>query len=88
MTSINLSEQSQGGSGIADKKKPTTVAKRVQGIFHTIDLFGFDVSFRENGNSQLTTNCGSFVSLLIFILIVIYGSNKFTMMVTKGDTNY
>jgi len=77
-------------SAVKTKKKQTNQTKlqRATDFFHTIDLFGHEVSLRENGKTKLRTTFGTLVSLAIFVLIAIYGSSKFQIMVTLGDTKY
>ena len=57
-------------------------------MFQAFDLFGHDVSFRENGRDQLKTYFGALISVAILTLVLIYGVNQYKLLVTKGDTNY
>ena len=54
--------------------------------FKKIDLFTTDVSFRENGGSSFGSIFGASMSLIIAIVVIIYGASKFTIMLDYEDT--
>ena len=46
-------------------------------VMKGLDTFGFDVpTFKMRGKSRIDTLCGGVVSVIIFILVIIYSSIK------------
>ena len=54
--------------------------------FKKIDFFSSDVSFRENGGGSFGSIFGASMSLIIAIVVIIYGASKFTIMLDYEDT--
>ena len=52
-----------------------------------VDLFGQNVTFRENKGQSFSTLCGSFISILIISIVAFYGANKTVILKEKEDTN-
>ena len=72
-------------------KKTKAVRSRLDQLnsaFQRLDLFGSDVSLRENGQEQFTTCFGALISLLILIVVFNYTVKKYTTVVEYGDTVY
>ena len=72
-------------------KKTKAVKSRLDQLnnaFQRLDLFGSDVSLRENGQEQFTTCFGALISLLILIVVFNYAVDKYTTLVEYGDTVY
>ena len=67
------------------KKQKETKLTQFSSVFQKVDLFGTDVSFRENGKDHFTTNCGAITSILIIALVVIYGYEKFLICSNRED---
>ena len=55
------------------------------GFFQQLDFFGENLSFREDKKNSFTTNCGAILSLLIMMLVAIYGQKKFVDMIDRED---
>ena len=55
---------------------------------HSVDMFSFDVQFRENRQEKFTTYFGSVMSLFIIILVGYYSIVKFQVLMTYGDTKF
>ena len=54
----------------------------------TFDLFKTSFNFRQNGQDALATPCGVILSLLILMVIIFYGEQKWSTLVSYGDTNH
>ena len=61
-------------------------AVKTGSFIQKFDLFGEDVSFRENGQDSFTTNFGALISILVLLLVFAYASKKMSDLVTKNDT--
>ena len=61
---------------------------KLNSAFQRFDLFGSDVSLRENGQEQFTTCFGALISLFILIVVFDYAVEKYTTLVEYGDTVY
>ena len=46
------------------------------------------ISFRENGNEFYGSIFGSFITLLVILVISIYGIERFSVMLNYGDTKF
>ena len=57
-------------------------------MFHSLDLFTMDVSFRENGQESFSSGVGTCISLVILAMVVFYGYNKFNKFLNYDDTSY
>ena len=53
-----------------------------------IDMFSFDVSFRENRNDRFTTWFGCIPSVFVIVVVGSYSLKKFETLRTYGDTSY
>ena len=73
-----------------DKKTKAVKSRfdQLNSAFQRLDLFGSDVSLRENGQEQFTTCFGALISLLILIVVFNYAVKKYTTLVEYGDTVY
>ena len=60
----------------------------VASLFGVFDLFKSDVQFREGGQEGFSTVFGAIVSLIIFSLIIVYGSGKVVTMVSYEDSRH
>ena len=67
-------------------KKKQDKCSKFEGSLHTLDMYGEDVNFRENGQDQFTSTTGSVISLIIMILVGCYAVEKFTEFLTFNDT--
>ena len=56
--------------------------------FKKMDFFSSDVSFRENGGDSFGSVFGACMSLLIFLVVALYGINKFVIMSDYADTQF
>ena len=54
--------------------------------FKSIDFFATDISFRENGGDSFGSIFGAFNSLIITLIVAIYGINKFIILKNYEDT--
>ena len=52
------------------------------------DLFSKNIAFRENGEDSFGSIIGAFISLIILLIVAIYGIKKFIIMLDYGDTNF
>ena len=57
-------------------------------ILNGVDMFSFDVQFRENRQEKFTTYFGSVMSLFIIILVGYYSYIKFLVLISYGDTKF
>ena len=64
------------------------MAKRngLQTYFKRVDIFGTDVAFRESGGESFGSIFGAVNSLIIVLIVSLYGINKFTIMNHYEDT--
>ena len=53
-----------------------------------IDLFSINVTFRENGGDSFGSVLGAFASLMIVILVSLYGLQKYLIMSNHEDTRF
>ena len=53
-----------------------------------VDMFSFDVQFRENKQEKFTTCFGSVMSLFIIVLVGYYSTIKYEVLRTYGDTKF
>ena len=60
--------------------------KEISGYLKSFDKFGDSVEFKINGRTTFGTWTGSIVTLIIYILISIYGYKKFFIMWDYQDT--
>ena len=49
-------------------------------LFSVFDLFKIDVQFREGNQESFSTVFGALISLIIFSLVLVYGSRKAVIM--------
>ena len=66
-------------------KKTTTISKSLS-TFKKLDMFSSDVSFRENGGDSFGSVFGACWSIVIIIVVLLYGSNKFFILKDHEDT--
>ena len=63
--------------------------KKIQNKIRQLDQFGDSVGFTvKKGQSTYTTWAGAVVSLIIFALITLYGSQGFIVFIKRDDTKY
>ena len=55
-------------------------------VFHQIDLFPQDMSFRENGGDSFKTTCGALLSFVLIMMIGLYSVQKYLILVERDDT--
>ena len=60
--------------------------KDLKAKFKSIDFFATDVSFREDGGESFGSIFGAFNSLIIALIVTLYGINKFFIMKNYEDT--
>ena len=60
--------------------------KTISRYFRKIDLFSKDISFRENEGDSFGSSFGSFLSLIVFFIIGMYGNKKLSILVNREDT--
>ena len=53
-----------------------------------IDKFGSGINFNIAGKDHYQTKVGSLITLSIYIIVLIYGSQKFTKVVNRSDTSF
>ena len=68
-------------------KKATTISKSLRD-FKKLDMFSSDVSFRENGGDSFGSVFGACWSMVIIIVVILYGTNKFFIMKDYADTQF
>ena len=62
--------------------------KDFKSCFKKIDFYATDVSFRENGSESFGSIFGSINSLIIAMVVALYGINKYVIMSNYDDTKY
>ena len=62
--------------------------KKLATYFRRADFFATDVAFRENGGQSFGSIFGSFLSLLIALVVSSYGISKFIIMINREDTYF
>ena len=64
------------------------IAKRngLSAYLKRVDIFGTDVAFRESGGESFGSIFGAINSLMIVLIVSLYGINKFTIMSGYEDT--
>ena len=60
-------------------KKPTLLSKVADKIM-SIDLYGESTAFTVNGSASYPSFCGTIMSLIVFLVVLPYGINKYTIM--------
>ena len=68
-------------------KKTTTISRSLRN-FKKLDMFSSDVSFRENGGDSFGSIFGACWSIVIIIVVMLYGTNKFFIMYDYADTQF
>ena len=69
--------------------KEKKIGEKITDLVKSIDIFGDSVGFTvNNGSSTYQTWTGTFVSIVIQILVIIYAVKKFTIMTNYEDTNF
>ena len=53
-----------------------------------IDLFASNVDFKENGGDSFGSVIGSVTSLIIVLLVTMFGIEKFMIVINHQDTNH
>ena len=61
---------------------------RVKSLFMGLDLFGESIGFNIDGSERSSSCVGSLISLVIYILVFVYGIQKFITLLEYGDTNH
>ena len=56
--------------------------------FKKLDLFGTNITFREDGGDQFGSVFGALISLLVAMVVAEYGLNKFFVLKERNDTNF
>ena len=56
--------------------------------FSRFDYFQTNIEFRENGGHAFGSVFGAFTSLIISLVVLAYGINKFIIMSKYDDTQY
>ena len=69
-------------------KKVQSQRSRFSRLFQSLDMFGQNISFREGANDGFTTKFGAFMSLIITILVIVYGQKKFSAMLDHEDGSH
>ena len=64
--------------------KKTTIG----GYFKSLDLFSTNFTFKTNGNDSFQTGFGACMSLMIMLIVALYGINKFFIMRNYDDTSF
>ena len=62
--------------------------KSLGNSFNKLDLFSSNVTFLVNGNQTLGSTFGAFTSITLIILLLLYGFNKFLIMLYYEDTRF
>ena len=65
-----------------------TFKKTLRSTFHSLDRFKMNVQFRENNQQDFTTWFGTFLSLIILVLVLIQSHHRFMVMYNREDTRY
>ena len=54
-----------------------------------VDIFGDTIGFTMKGGSPTFTTClGAVITICIYMLVLIYGQNKFLTMIFREDTSH
>ena len=56
--------------------------------FKRFDLFGSGVNFTFDGQSTYQSVCGAILTIVSFILALIFLSEKWVIFINKEDTNH
>ena len=67
-------------------KNKNAVHHRVSSTFKRADIFGQGLTFTVDGNEKYPSVFGAFVSMVIFVALLMYGTNKFKVMLDHDDT--
>ena len=62
--------------------------KRVSQSLKQLDHFGEGVKFTVKGQEAYKTFLGATITLLIYLVVMVYGSNKFNKLYHRSDTSY
>ena len=55
--------------------------KILSSYFKQVDMFPQDITFRENGGESFGSNFGACTSLVIALIVCLYGMTKFTVLI-------
>ena len=55
-------------------------------VLMKIDLFGESADFSINNERTYRSNCGAALSFVIILIVLIYGAQRFRVMLERGDT--
>ena len=67
------------------KSTPKSLDTYASQLRSSVDMFGMGVSFKIGDEGQFTTWAGTLLSLMIYALILAYGSYKFVGLVNRDD---
>ena len=68
-------------------RKQTLLSKIGEKVLQ-IDKYGESASFNISGRSSYTSVYGTIISMLVFIVVIPYGVNKFVVMKNYEDTKF
>ena len=60
------------------------VSKRLK----KIDMFGQGIKFTVKGQETYKTCSGAILTLLIYVIVLVYGSNRFQKFYQRQDTSH
>ena len=72
---------------MATSREPPLLT-RIGETIMSIDKYGESASFNIAGKRTYPSVYGTFISILIFAVVIPYGTNKFMIMRNYEDTNY
>ena len=60
----------------------------VKSFFSSLDLFKMDVQFRENGHDSFSTACGTLISIVIMIIVLVYLQERANVLINFLDSRH
>ena len=62
--------------------------KKSRDLFKQFDLFGKEIRFRRKENEELTSCYGTVLTVLIYIVMIVYAQMKVQKLYLRGDTTH
>ena len=62
--------------------------KKSRDLFKQFDLFGKEIRFRRKENEELTSCYGTVLTVLIYVVMIIYAQMKLQKLYFRSDTTH
>ena len=62
--------------------------QKVTDTFKSIDSFGSGVGFSVKGEGTFKTGLGAVITIIIYVIVLYFGADKYGVLTSKGDTTH